>query len=1765
MKRKKGDSKNGRSSFEQLSFFDLLAIDEEERTSDAVEKKELPTLFDFGNESEIRYFSESIVKGDQSSLQSSDKGNNDGITNNETILYGTNDTGEETIEFSERNHNGLVNESEGNEQDILPRIHLSIEEDHKLNINEKIKNNISAIEVLNRLTYENRQAIEEEQEILAGYSGWGGCPQLFNEKDETFIEERSKLKSILSIEEYQNARASTLTSFYTPYEIIFYMYRVLDKLGFENGKILETSLGIGNFIGMMPDRMFDDSAIYGIELDNISASISSHLYPAINVENIGFENCPFPDNQFDLAISNVPFGTYQLHDKELNKYHFNIHNYFFAKALKKVRDGGLIAFITSNETMDGNSGILEYINERADFIGAIRLPNDVFIKNGANTRVTSDIIFLKRNDSKIVDKDAEILFKVQVTEHKKINKYFINHPDMVFGSVAERKNQFGGYEMTVLPDNLPLREHFERVIDSFGFVYEEKIEQLDESMYKEIDVQHSQYPCHAFFVENDSLYYREEDIYYEVRTENLQERGDKNFVTLKNEKEIEKVKLMIEIADCAVRVINAQSKNLDERIYLQERNQLNRMYDDFVKKFGAIHKRTNLPLISDDPRNYLLDSLENYDVQSKSITKSQLFSERTIKVKKEIKEVDNVYDGLLLSLDNKGKIDLEYISILYGKSIEETKDELLVKQYIFQDPQTKELLLADDYLSGNVRKKLKIASEYGYELNVKALEKVMPEKIEAQDIVIQLGATWIPNQYVKDFIIHVFELEGWTAERLEIIYDQITGTWVMETAYPMGVVTNIWGVSETENLTGKRQPEYNGYDLVENVINSKIPTIRNYWDEWSEEKGMYVTRSEVNVERTTQAQELAERLNEEWEDWIFEDLERKDKLVEIYNEKFNSIRLTSYDGSYLSFPEMNATIKLENYQKNAIARIMNKNANTLLWQKVGAGKTFEMVASGMEMKRLGIRNKILYVVPNHLLNQWQNEFLILYPNAHILVATKKDFAKAKRQSFVNKIATENYDAIIMAHSSFGMISVGLEKQIEFEQRELNEITFALEELQNDRTQEASTKRIKLLEKTKKSIEKRIKTLTDSSRDSNLIPFEDLGIDFLFVDESHEFKNLYTYTSMTKVVGLQTASSQKAQDMYMKCRIIEESGGNVCFATGTPVTNTMAELYTLQRYLQLEELHEMNIYSFDAWAKAFGKVVNSFEISIDGTQFVNRSRFSKFFNVQELMTTFKQVAEIQTEKMLRKELEESKTGRQLSLPPKYIGGKPTIIAIEPSEELENYISKIVERSEKIHDGNVDSTVDNMLKVTSDSKKASIDMRLIDGSYPDDVNGKLWTIARKVNELYHNYNEEKATQLIFCDSSTPANKVVPMKYENGEYVEDIDAFHNVYHELRKKIISLGIPKEEIAFIHDYDTEAKKQKLFKEMNDGKMRILFGSTAKLGAGTNVQKRIIAIHHVDVPWKASDIEQQNGRAFRQGNMFNEIYEFRYVTKKSFDAYSWQMVETKSTYMEQLLSGADGMREFEEDQQASFSFAEVKAIASGNPIIKEKFEVDNEVKRLEGLKKIFRKQKITAQEKLVKLPPTIESLKNIISILQSDWNYFKNFIYSEQLIDEKFAFKDIYEKNYSKMKEAWLGVDEICKNIKSGQMKKVGYFIGAEVYVENRYGINKLVIKTPTSRMLDIDDVNPVGRVNFVRIIKRIIEIKDNLLRNERKLEAKEKDLLACQNIVSKKFEHEELLQKARERQKEINKILDADAKETTINEHGNDEISLEEEYEIHY
>lgn len=979
-RKKKVEVNNNDNRFRQLSIFELFGDDITSGSHVTIKEKQQSTVYGLETEREAGEYDTDAASGNQFLLHPGSEGDYgtesnegiDGLSGEVTVPTNGNDAGS-------RDNLRLDPKTKSHETEVLRRVYL---ESGTLSTEQKIQYNIKAIQVLKNVLNENRRASYEEKLVLSRFSGWGGCPQVFNEDDEFFIQERMLLKELLSIREYQDAKASTLTSFYTPLLVIENIYKILDRMGLKEGKIIETSMGTGNFIGLMSERMYENSEICGIEIDGISSAISRLLYERVSVKNIGFESNPFPKNYFDLAISNVPFGNYKVHDKDFNQYSFNIHNYFFAKALSQVRNGGLIALITSTDTMDGTSGIMDYIAERADFLGAIRLPNSTFMQNGANTQVTSDILFLRRNDEKT--KALEVCQHTSpVTEHRSMNTYFVENPDMVFGSIGERKNQFGNYELTVTGNVSKLQDLFDKVISRFPEdIYEEE-DREDINELIPIDVDHSNYPINSYFIEDSKLYYRAEEYYYQVKvsgdidTANMPD----DYIVLKTRKDMDKVTKMVDIVQSALRVIDLQHTNAAEDKYLMARNELNQKYDTFEKLYGALHKRTNLSLLEEDPNAYLLESLEDYNPKTKATKKADLFFERTIKPRLEIKHVENLQDAIRLSLDTYGKLNLAYMSSLYSKNEGKLEKELLDFGYAFIDPLSEELVLAEEYLSGDIYQKMQIAEARHYQDNLRALEKVLPERLAAEDIKAQLGSTWIPVEYVQDFV-HMFFKESRYATA-EIDYDSITSRYyVSKPSYwsMSAEAKETWGVEKSDSVEyPKRQPDYTGYDLIDDILNSRIPTIRNYWDEWNGEKN--VVKSEVNAERTSAARDLAEQIEMAWEEWLYSDYDRKQKLVDIYNRKFNNIRIRNYDGSHLSFPDMNCTIRLEPYQKNAIARIMDAKTNTLLWQQVGAGKTFEMVAAGMEMKRLGIRKKLLYVVPNHLVSQWQKELNMKFINA----------------------------------------------------------------------------------------------------------------------------------------------------------------------------------------------------------------------------------------------------------------------------------------------------------------------------------------------------------------------------------------------------------------------------------------------------------------------------------------------------------------------------------------------------------------------------------------------------------------------------------------------------------------------------------------------------------------------------------------------------------------------------------------------------------------
>ena len=1751
-KKSMGGRKNGQigeRKWEQISIFDdYLMGDVEGQDDEYFERKEPANVFRIDNKQDNQHRNRGLDESFRDSLSADQKISGSGVSR----ATGTFVHSEAVIVENETGHgskedDGMVDESatyqESTNLHLNRDFRLTVEHDEHLSLREKLNNNINAIKVLRNLqSSSNLSILPEQQEVLSKYSGWGGLPHIFNEDDMKYAAERNILKQMLTIKEYQNARASTLSSFYTPLVIVEKIYEILDQLGFKKGNILEPSLGTGNFIGMMPYDMLNESSIHGVELDTITGGIAQMLYPSAKVEISGFEEANVPDNFYDLAISNVPFGNYQVHDINLNSYGFAIHNYFFAKSLSKVREGGIICFITSTNTMDGSSRILEYINLRADFIGAVRLPTNIFNINGANTTTTTDVIILQKNSNKQPYNKIENWMQSEYfSSELKINKYFIDNPDMIFGTPKDEIGRFGQHVMRVNYDGISLDEHFARAMAVLpSNIYYEAVQETVADTIA-IDNESFNLKLNTYFVKDDNVYIR-----------------DENYCILVHDNELNNLrrKELIKIAELAEETVSIQSSNkFNEKAYLALRNSLNIAYDSFIKKHNYINSRAIKNLLERDPRQYLILNLESKGVEANTYIKSDIFKIRTINPVVEIKHVESIQDAISASLNFKGMLDLNYMSIIYDKSIESIEKEMHTSAMVFYDPKEERWQLESEYLSGNILEKIDFIRENNlidrYEKNINVLNNVMPEPLTITDITFQLGAPYIPTHIYEDFACYLFRFENmmYDSKSLTISFINETGQFAMDyyeyRFFGNSFIEDEWGVPLSENIDTdgviKRQPRYNGFDLLNDVLNSRIPTLKNYWEEINE-GGIVKTKSEINSERTGQARELSSQLENTFVEFVFDNEKYCREIEDEYNRLFNVIRPRIYNGEFLSFPEMNNSFQMEEYQKNAIARIIY-GKNTLLSQQVGAGKTFEMIASGMEMKRMGKRNKLLYVVPNHLIGQWRNEFLTLYPQANILAISTNDFGTKKRADIVNKMAVNNYDAVIMGHSSFKLIPMDNEIQLNFLNEEIDKLVTAIEEAKANGSHQ-NTAVVKLLERSKKAVEKNVKKLTDIKRDQG-ITFDKLGVDYMFVDEAHEFKNLYTYTAMSNIAGVPQARSQKASDMYMKCKFIQKSGGNVCFATGTPITNTMAELFTMQRYLQEEELERLNIHNFDAWAKTFGKVVTSLEVSVDGSGFQTRQRFNKFFNIPELMNSFREVAEIQTESMLNNALENSKLQRKRAIPPKHVGDKAKVVSIEPSPELEDYIANVVERTEAIHNSAVAPYEDNMLKVTSDSKKASIDLRLIDESYGLTPDNKLTVISEQIYRIYDEYRDQKATQLVFCDSSTPKSQF------------------NVYDEIKNNLIKLGVNDEEIAFIHDYKTTLKKEKLYRDVNKGEVRVLIGSTAKLGAGTNVQQRMIAIHHVDVPWRASDIAQRNGRVFRQGNMNNEVYEFRYATKKSFDAYSWQLIETKSTYMNQLLEGSGCAREIEEDTKATFSYAEIKAIASGNPLIKEKLEVDTRLKTLESSLARHRKAIRKAQDDKRNMPEKIKNLEMKFDRISKDYSVFKKHINFEyEMINEKMDidFKVEYkDKVFTDLKEYGDFIIRLSDMNKEKNSIPIGKMMGFEFILDYNVGNGwNICFKGANNYLYNAGLLNAVGRVNVGRMIRKIFEIKKDYEKYFIQINNMKENYAKLDDIINKKFESQEELLSLRQRQKEITNLLTDNNNGVVLEENEAEEIELE-------
>ena len=1580
------------------------------------------------------------------------------------------------------------------------RINYHIPNDFEKHQNLKIKyqENVDAIKLLQRIEQENRLATKDEQEILAKYNGWGGLAKVFDINSQEWQEQYKEVKELLTPEEYEKAKASVVNAFYTDKTIIDNIYLGLCRLGFKKGNILEPSAGIGNFLGRIPQNL-EDSRFTAIELDSISGRILKQLYQKEQVYIQGYEKTELQDNFYDVAISNVPFGNYGVSDRRYNRENFKIHDYFFAKSLDKVKNGGIIAFVTSKGTLDKiTPNVREYIAKRAKLLGAIRLPTNAF-RVVANTDVTTDIIFLQKSDKELENRPSWVDV-AKIFDDVYINTYFRSHPEMVMGEFVETTNQFGKDVDVKLDAGANLDEMLTEAINKLPLNVYKNIEKEENNISEYVIAPNDTKP-NSYVVMNNNLYYRELSTMRLVNKKSLTQ---------------ERIRGMIKIRDVLDKLIEIQGKSVADDDIKPLQEQLNKEYDNFVKKYGIINNSANKSAFEEDCEYPLLSALENINEETKEATKTDIFYKRTIEPKKEIEKVETSNEALIASLNQKGKVDLDYMERISNKNYDTLIEEL--KGKIYRNPLVEDSRIqkgwetSEEYLSGDVVEKLAIAEAKEnendmYIENVMALRKVQPARLEASDIEVRLGATWIPTYYIEEFARQKFKIDELEYRRndMTIKYNAYLSKWIIENKPYM---TNI----EMNEIFGTKR--INAIDLLEDTLNLKNTTIYDPDPTDPEEK-----RRIVNKKETMLAREKQEAIKESFSGWIYDDIERRNNLVDIYNRKFNRIKLREYDGSKLFLPNMNNTIKLRPHQKNAIARILYSKDNSLLAHCVGAGKTFEMIAGCMELRRLGIAKKPLIVVPNHLVEDWGKEFYKLYPSARILVATKKDFQKDRRQRLVSRIATGDYDAIIMAQSSFERIPVSQETQETFIEKELEQVTMALE---NARKEDNSSKSVKQLETAKRNIEKRQNDLLNAKTKDNVINFESLGVDYLFVDEADMYKNLYLYTKMNNIAGVQHTRSQRASDMFMKIQYVTEknNGKGVVFATGTPVSNSMTELYTMQRYLQPKTLEELGLTNFDDWASTFGEVVSNFELSPDGSGYRIKERFSRFYNIPELMNIFRQVADIQTPEML-------------NLPrPSLMNGEPTIISSEPTMELKELISTLAKRSEAIKEGNVDPRVDNMLKITNEGKKAALDLRLIDELYGDYMESKVNKAVENIYQIWSNTQEERSTQLVFCDMSTPTK---------------ISGKYDVYNDIRNKLLEKGVPDEEIEFIHNAPTDSKKAKLFSDVRAGKVRILLGSTQKMGAGTNVQDRLIALHHLDVPWRPRDIEQREGRILRQGNLNKMVMIFRYVTKESFDAYSWQTLETKQKYISQIYRGDTSVRTMDDLDNSTMSFAQIKAIASGNPLILEKFKVDTDVQKLKDRERNYKASKYRLENSVNNdLPLTIKQTEDYIDKLEKD----KERIQNKE--NEENCHITINGKEFSKYKDAGAEILEISnKYLELNKEYYLGNYRGFELTITNKgikdlfqnHGEPQKIIKIKGNNEYSFDLLK-VPSLNIKKMDEKIDSIENNLNKRIELKQDLERQLNEAKKELEKPFEYEEKLKEMLKKQREINQKLNMDEKE---------------------
>ena len=1570
----------------------------------------------------------------------------------------------------------------------------------------KFKANMEAIRLLKELEQEQRLATPEEQEVLSRYVGWGGIPQAFEERNSAWAEEYTQLKGVLTPEEYSAARASTLNAFYTSPTVIKAMYEALDNMGLKQGNILEPSCGVGNFMGLLPESM-NATNMYGVELDPVSGQIAKQLYQKNRIAVQGFEETSYPDSFFDCVIGNVPFGAYQVSDRKYDRYHFMIHDYFIAKSLDLVRPGGVVAVVTSSGTMDKqNPEVRQYFANRADLLGAIRLPNNAFQRN-ANTSVVADILFFQKRDRAAITEPDWVQLKT-TPEGYTVNSYFADHPEMVLGDFTTESTQYGKQEVTVkAKEGADLAEQLKEAVKYIqGTITEQEISDT------ELEEQVVSIPADPD-IKNFSFALVGEDIYY--RENSVMNKMELPVVTG------ERVRGMVAIRDATNRLLERQLEECSDEEVASLQTELNQAYDSFTAKYGLLSSNANKRAFSMDSSYCLLTSLEFLDEKGELKRKADIFTKRTIRRAEPVTSVDTASEALAVSIGEKAKVDIPYMMQLTGKTEEEVTEELT--GVIFKNPLTDKWEPSDEYLSGNVREKLNIARQFAenhpeYMVNVQALERVQPKDLDASEIEARLGATWISPDYITEFMAETFHTprQHINYERIKVQYAEVTGQW------------NIKGKNVDSSNNPLSTATYgtqraNAYRLLEDALNLRDTKI---YDTIHDANGEHRV---LNRKETTLAQQKQELIREEFKEWIFKDMSRRETLCKIYNERFNSIRPREYDGSHIQFVGMNPEIKLMEHQKNAVAHILYGN-NTLLAHCVGAGKTFQMIAAGMESKRLGLAQKSLYVVPNHLLEQWGSDFLRLYPGANILVATKKDFEPANRKRFCSRIATGDYDAVIIAHSQFEKIPLSRERQIALLKDQIADITFSIEAAKEEAGQQYT---VKQMEKTKKTLKAKLEKLNDQTRKDDVVTFEQLGIDRLFVDESHNYKNLFLYTKMRNVAGISQTDAQKSSDMFMKCRYMDEitGGKGITFATGTPVSNSMTELYTIMRYLQYDTLMNMGMGHFDSWAATFGETVTAIELSPEGTGYRAKTRFARFFNLPELISIFKEAADIQTADMLNLPVPEAE----------YINE-----VLKPSEEQKEMVEAFSERAEKVRGGVVDPRVDNMLKITNDGRKCALDQRLLNDMLPDAGESKVNACVENAFQVWEDGKDTQATQLIFCDLSTPKN----------------DGTFNVYDDVRNKLVERGIPKEEIAFIHEYNTEVRKAELFAKVRAGQVRILMGSTPKLGAGTNVQDKLLALHHLDCPWKPSDLEQQEGRILRQGNQNDKVKIFRYVTENTFDSYMWQILENKQKFISQIMTSKSPVRACEDVDDTALSYAEIKALATGNEYIKEKMDLDVQVSKLKLLKANHTSQIYRLESDIAKrYPVQIAALKEKIAGMRVDADVVKEI----DLQDNDHFAMTVGGKLYTDKKEAGVALISAASGLKSvksaGQIGEYhGFALSSEYnFLSNTY---TMTIKGKCSYKIEFGK-DTLG--NIQRIHNALSAIEKKLADTEQNLETVQQQLKTAQEEVQKPFPKEAELSEKMERLAELNAMLNMDEKggENLLADEGigeNPEVNVPEE-----